>query len=779
MRRFAPIIVFFLFLFLLPAAAKAGAGDIAVTVRDEFGNALTSGGAEVNYSCGGGTSFTVADGTGSDINAATGGIAIQPVVQASCDTNDTLSVTVKNQSGYLAWQTTASYISAAENTLVSFNKFTVKVETDDEFAQDISSTSAAGIFTKDSTTVIGMAAPSGDAIGYPVPITITDGGSLTVTGFGTQGYVNKTIPDIFVPDTEFDSQRRYFARMQFSVVILAKSELGLSLQGMGGSVIFFSSPSVSCLPESGTNRFGCAVPVGSSAAPVTVSKPGYVTYTIGSVTPPSTASNTQVQTASANMFPVRVLGISSEQGINITPTSSERTPFLSAGGEIREMRYSGGTWLLAVTPGNVQLTAQVPGYANAATGISVGSAGTVTTDFDGTSGTYWSGQVDGPSLQLDMWVTVKDALGSPISGATVGIYASSTYIANHLADDLSVGLIGQADAQKITDSNGQAKFALDTGTYYYRVEKSGLGSVGSASTPAVIGYIETGGPYRVNVTLSASGGTGTVGGQAGTISTTASSVTANPVVLEANNTDAATVTVTILDGVNQPMTNQSVPLPSSRGSSDTITAVSPATNSQGQAVFTIKSGTIGTSTLTASVGATIVSQTVAVSFLEPSAVPVTFAPGALVKLANDGDPTTWSDTTVYYIAKNGKRYFFPNEKTYLSWYGDFSGVRTVNYSTLSAIPFGGMSHYRPGARMIKVQTDARVYAVGRSGTLRWMATEEVARALYGQDWNQAIDDLSDAFFINYLLGSQVAASGDFTPTGEQAGVTTVDQNLGF
>src|SRR3989338_1773928 len=206
MRRFAPIIVFFLFLFLLPAAAKAGAGDIAVTVRDEFGNALTSGGAEVNYSCGGGTSFTVADGTGSDINAATGVIAIQPVVQASCDTNDTLSVTVKNQSCYLAWQTTASYTSA--------------VETDDEFAQDISSTSAAGIFTKDSTTVIGMAAPSVDAIGYPVPITITDGGSLTVTGFGTQGYVNKTITDIFVPDTEFDSQRRYFARMQFSVVIL-------------------------------------------------------------------------------------------------------------------------------------------------------------------------------------------------------------------------------------------------------------------------------------------------------------------------------------------------------------------------------------------------------------------------------------------------------------------------------------------------------------------------------------------------------------------------------
>jgi Listeria-Bacteroides repeat domain (List_Bact_rpt). len=110
---------------------------------------------------------------------------------------------------------------------------------------------------------------------------------------------------------------------------------------------------------------------------------------------------------------------------------------------------------------------------------------------------------------------------------------------------------------------------------------------------------------------------------------------------------------------------------------------------------------------------------------------------------------------VYYCGNDGKRYVFVNEKAYFSWYPDFSTVKTISDETLALIPLGGNVTYRPGSRMVKIQSDRKVYAVARGGTLRWIMTEAIAARLYGANWNKMIDDVSDAFFVNYVLGAPI------------------------
>ncbi len=112
-------------------------------------------------------------------------------------------------------------------------------------------------------------------------------------------------------------------------------------------------------------------------------------------------------------------------------------------------------------------------------------------------------------------------------------------------------------------------------------------------------------------------------------------------------------------------------------------------------------------------------------------------------------------SSVYYCGADGKRYGFTDDKSYFSWYTSFAGIRTVSDATLASIPFGGSVTYKPGVRMIKLQTSPRTYVVDRGGILREIPDEAAAAAMYGPKWNTLIDDISDAFFPLYRLGEPV------------------------
>lgn len=128
-------------------------------------------------------------------------------------------------------------------------------------------------------------------------------------------------------------------------------------------------------------------------------------------------------------------------------------------------------------------------------------------------------------------------------------------------------------------------------------------------------------------------------------------------------------------------------------------------------------------------------------------------------------------STVYYYAGDGQRYAFPNEKTYFTWYTDFSGVVTMTDSELAAIPLGGNIVYRPGSHWIKIQSDPKTYAVTPQGQIRWIESETVAVGLAGSDWNTFIDDVPDVFFVDYTVGTSLMSAASAYNGALVAGTT--------
>jgi hypothetical protein len=108
-------------------------------------------------------------------------------------------------------------------------------------------------------------------------------------------------------------------------------------------------------------------------------------------------------------------------------------------------------------------------------------------------------------------------------------------------------------------------------------------------------------------------------------------------------------------------------------------------------------------------------------------------------------------TAVYWVGPDEKRHAFPNERIYFSWYQDFSAVKTITAEELASYPLGKNVLYRPGSRMIKIPSVPEVYAVEPFGRLRNIPSEAVAEQLYGEDWNQQIDDIDISFFFDYTI----------------------------
>jgi hypothetical protein len=114
--------------------------------------------------------------------------------------------------------------------------------------------------------------------------------------------------------------------------------------------------------------------------------------------------------------------------------------------------------------------------------------------------------------------------------------------------------------------------------------------------------------------------------------------------------------------------------------------------------------------------------------------------------------------SVYYYAGDGKRYVFPNETTYFSWYSDFSGVKTISQAELEGIDLGKNVTVRPGTRLVKITTNPNVYAVEPGGKLVKIPDEATAKALFGDMWAKRVSDVPDAFFNNYTITGEVAVA---------------------
>lgn len=138
-------------------------------------------------------------------------------------------------------------------------------------------------------------------------------------------------------------------------------------------------------------------------------------------------------------------------------------------------------------------------------------------------------------------------------------------------------------------------------------------------------------------------------------------------------------------------------------------------------------------------------------------------------------------STLYYYAADGMRYVFPDEKTYFSWYGNFSSIKRITDVELGQIQIGGNVTYKPGTKMLKIDSDPKTYAVAEGGMLRWIESETIAAAIYGGDWASKINDMPDVFFTNYDVGPSIRHPDEYilrhvledtSDIGEDKGIIT-------
>ena len=118
------------------------------------------------------------------------------------------------------------------------------------------------------------------------------------------------------------------------------------------------------------------------------------------------------------------------------------------------------------------------------------------------------------------------------------------------------------------------------------------------------------------------------------------------------------------------------------------------------------------------IAATLATSAMLVTPAASQAMTTAFSPGDLIRR---------SGSTVYYFGPDGRRYVFPNDKTYFTWFSDFSKVKQI-LDGGGTIPSARQNiTYRPGRKMVKITTDPRTYVVDRAAVLRHVATQSWPR----------------------------------------------------
>lgn len=120
--------------------------------------------------------------------------------------------------------------------------------------------------------------------------------------------------------------------------------------------------------------------------------------------------------------------------------------------------------------------------------------------------------------------------------------------------------------------------------------------------------------------------------------------------------------------------------------------------------------------------------------------------------------------TVYFITEDLTRRPFINEQLFFTWQEDFSNVKTVTDATLQALPLGSPMLSQPKVTLIKIMSVNDVYAVEAHPTdsaraiKRLIESEDLAAALYGDDWSDYVTDIEPTLFHYFDDGDPMTSS---------------------
>lgn len=356
-------------------------------------------------------------------------------------------------------------------------------------------------------------------------------------------------------------------------------------------------------------------------------------------------------------------------------------------------------------------------------------------------------------------VTVSAASSTDTVAPTVGTVSPSTVATN----------VSTTFSASVTDAVGVTSCSLYDGTSY-------VAAMTVSGGVATYTYTYTSsGTYNYAVhCVDAAGNAGTGASQTVTVAAdstvpTVGQISQSTAVQNISETMSATVTDNVaVTSCSLYVNSSNVGSMSISGS--TASKAYPFASAGSYTVYAVCADATGNS-------ATGSSRTVTVSAAS-STPAVEAAKGDLIKM-DCGDSVDVTDPcrAVYYYGDDGSRHAFPNENVYFTWYTNFDDVVIVTDSFMASLTLGHNVTYHPGTRMVKFITLNTVYAVGTSGELRGIASEELAISLYGSTWNTQIDDISDAFHGNYTFGENIDSTSDYSPASVQAGSTSIEDVL--
>jgi len=276
---------------------------------------------------------------------------------------------------------------------------------------------------------------------------------------------------------------------------------------------------------------------------------------------------------------------------------------------------------------------------------------------------------------------------------------------------------------------------------------------------------------------------------AGSASTTIGSVSRNlsNVILSGNPgiSDGVTpiiATVTVRNKSNMPVSGVDVSIRVSE-QDIVLEPESLVTDINGQAKFSLKSSKIKAGFVSFLAGGQALDARPAVSFLPSIAtgtpggtiIPPRTAPyqpgeiitaGTLIKLPDDVDSSTQEDTTVYFVSSNGTRHPFTHSRIYFTWYVNFNNIHIATAEALSVLPLGRPVPFKAGTRLLKFESDPKVYAFTATRQIRWLINESIAEAVYGSAWSTLVEEFPVSERAQYTEGASVERFGDFDPTKE-------------
>ncbi|HCC83903.1 TPA: hypothetical protein DEP96_03570 [Candidatus Uhrbacteria bacterium] len=126
--------------------------------------------------------------------------------------------------------------------------------------------------------------------------------------------------------------------------------------------------------------------------------------------------------------------------------------------------------------------------------------------------------------------------------------------------------------------------------------------------------------------------------------------------------------------------------------------------------------------------------------------------------------------TVYYVdyATDGStliRRPFNDHQTFMTYQANFNSVITVTDATLPTLSLSTPMMPRPGVVLVKITTVNKVYAIGTSGELRWVTSEELASSIYGSNWSNYVIDIPDTLYPSFTHGTDIVTDENIDVSG--------------